>query len=184
MRTCGGWTYLVEVKGGLLRDIEDDRTVLKGYAQGIRPRDPFLFRTLHCARTVSIQTGKAQGHGHDRKGCVSGRVRLPEHDGLIVLRPSAGQDEPPRWPVRIFVFPFGILGVEVRRSGYGDLFVRGAGSPGGELGGFGDRGRGEVGRVERPGVVDVDGIVKVFCSEIVAYLRRDEDGFGGYRTGL
>jgi hypothetical protein len=58
----------------------------------------------------------------------SGRVRLAEHASLIVLRRSACQDEPTRWPVR--VFPFMILaGVKVRRSLHGDLFVRGTRSP-------------------------------------------------------
>lgn len=125
--------------------------------------------------------GKAHWHGHDRKRRVPGRVRLAEHDNLIVWRGSAGQDEPPRWPVRVRVFPF-ILAVEVRWwSWYGDLFVCGARSPGGEFGGFGDHGHGGGGVwcVERPGVVDVDGIVEVFRSEIVAYLGHDEDRFGG-----
>ena len=135
------WTYLVEVKGGLLCDVKDDRTILKGYAQGIRPCDPFLFRTLHCALQVPrivVSTGKAHRHGHDRKRRSSGRVRLAEHDGLIVLRRSACQDEPPRWPVRVFFLS--LAGVKVRWSRYGDLFVRGACSPGGEFGEFGDHG--------------------------------------------
>ena len=38
--------------------------------------------------------------------------------------------------------------------------------------------------VERPGIVDIDGVLEVFCSEIVGYLRHDEDVFARRRAGL
>lgn len=117
--------------------------------------------------------GKGYRHRSDHKRRAACRVRVAEYHNLVVWRRSAGQDEPPRRTIR-WVLPL-VLGAELRGSRYWDLFVRGAGAPGSELGWFCDHGR----RREGPGVVDVDGVVQVLCSKIVGYLRHDEDGFAG-----
>lgn len=71
------------------------------------------------------------------------------------------------------------MGVDMRWSRHGNLFVRGARSPGGQFGRFGGYKRGG----ERPSVVDVDGVVIVFSSEIVAYLGCNKDGVCGCLQG-